>query len=105
MADNVIPLELTAQHAQRLIKSLARDSANVYFTEHAKKRMKQRHITNAQVLKCLSKGRITEGPYRDINSGNWRTRLEYHYAGNDIVSVAELFTTTNGEKILIITVF
>jgi len=53
MAKNVIPFNLTASAALKRIRELAGNSANVFVVEHAKKRMKERHVTLSQVLECL----------------------------------------------------
>lgn len=105
MVRKVIRFEMTPQVATKTIRRLAEKSENIFVIDHAKKRMKIRHITNDQVFDCLKKGNLIEGPYRDIGTGNWRMKLEYTSAGQDIRVVAELFTREDGEKIIIITVF
>ena len=42
----------------------------VSLSNHAKQRMKQRHITMKQVLTCLAKGRVTEHPVLANKRGN-----------------------------------
>ena len=55
-----IPLKMSNTGLLHIIRQLARDSANVYFTAHARQRMKQRQISNSQVLACLRRGDIYE---------------------------------------------
>lgn len=105
MAKNIIPIDLTTSAALRQIRELVKDSANIFLIPHARQSMKKRHITLAQVIDCLRKGSITEGPYRDIGSGNWRIRMEYYTSGQYLTVVAEIFTNNNNEKILVITTF
>jgi hypothetical protein len=105
MSENIIRLDLTAPKALAIIRKLAVDSANVFLLDHCKSSMKKRHITRVQIDQCLIKGRITEGPYRDIGSGNWRAKMEHFSDGQCIKVIAELFTDDLGEKILIITTF
>lgn len=105
MNENIIRLDLTAPTALTIIRKLAANSGNVFLIQHAKKSMKKRHITRAQIDQCLLKGQITEGPYRDVGSGNWRVRMEHYVYGQCVRVIAELFTNDLGEKILIITTF
>lgn len=105
MSEDIIRLDLTGPTALAIIRKLAADSANVFLLDHCKSSMKKRHITRVQINQCLLKGRITEGPYRDIGSGNWRTRMEHFSDGQCIRVIAELFMNDLGEKILIITTF
>jgi hypothetical protein len=44
------------------VRELAKDSGNMVFTDHARKRMRQRHVTPRAVLECLLRGAIVEGP-------------------------------------------
>jgi hypothetical protein len=105
MNKKVVSIDLTKGMAQKIIRELSQDSANVFLIDHAKKSMKKRYITLTQIIQCLSKGNITEGPYQDIGSGNWRVRMEYYTAGQCIKVVAELMTNDNNEKIIVITTF
>lgn len=105
MNKKVIPFDLTPAVALKNIKRLAADSSNIFILEHAQKRMKKRHITLEQVIDCLRKGRIIEGPYREIGAHNWRVKLEHYVAGQHINVVAELFINNNNEKVLVITAF
>lgn len=105
MSGNIIRLDLTAPKALKIIRELAANSENVFLIQHSKKSMKKRHITRAQIDQCLLKGQITEGPYRDVGSGNWRVRMEHYSYGQCVRVIAELFTNDQGEKILIITTF
>lgn len=102
MSKNIIHLDLTAPKALAIINDLAVNSENVFLIDHAKKSMKKRHITRAQIDQCLQKGKITEGPYRDIGSGNWRVKMEHYSSGQCVRVVAELSTNDQGEKIIII---
>jgi hypothetical protein len=94
--------DLTAPRALAIINDLAVNSENVFLIDHTKKSMKKRHITRAQIDQCLQKGKITEGPYRDIGSGNWRVKMEHYSSGQCVRVVAELCTNDQGEKIIII---
>ncbi len=63
--------------------------------------MLKRKINARQVLDCLLKGVITEGPALDLK-GEWRVRMERVVAGDRVsVAVAIDFVT----KTLVVTVF
>jgi len=49
----------TKNQWEALIRHLAADSANVFFTRHARTRMRERHITQMQVLEVLKRGVIS----------------------------------------------
>jgi hypothetical protein len=66
------PDKLSRADAIRLVRELAADSTNVALTKHCRdESMPKRGITMRQVLDCLRKGVIVEGPAIDIH-GNWK---------------------------------
>ncbi|SDY38641.1 DUF4258 domain-containing protein [Nitrosomonas sp. Nm58] len=99
---NIVALDLTCANAKQLIAEIAKDSARVFYTTHAEKRMKERKITRSQVQRCLLHGKITEGPYRDIH-GKWCLTLETFSAGEPVAVVAALDKDSDGSMIIIIT--
>jgi hypothetical protein len=105
MDKKIVSIDMSISMASKIIKLLSKDSANIFLIDHAKKSMKKRHITLAQIIQCLLNGSITEGPYREIGSGNWRVRMEHYSAGQCIKVVAELMTNDKNEKIIVITTF
>ena len=72
---NIAKMDLTAKTATQMVRTLAADSSQVFFTKHAEDRMKARKVTRMQVLRCLTKGLIVEGPAKSVK-GNWEFRLE-----------------------------
>lgn len=88
----------------RLIHDLARDSDNVFIGPHARKRMKQRHITRTQVAKCLLKGSLSESAHRDAH-GDWACTLHYQWAGDDVHAAVAIECDENGDWIAVVTVF
>ncbi len=55
-------IDLSSHMALRIIRTAAADSANVILTKHASAQMQKRKITMTQLLQCLRKGLISEGP-------------------------------------------
>ena len=105
MNKKIIQPELTPHAALKTIKDLAKNTDNVFLIPHAKQSMKKRQITLSQIIECLLKGTITEGPYHEIGADNWRVRMEYFSSGQCIKVIAELITNDNNEKIIVITTF
>ena len=101
MTEDVIPLTLTAPAALRIIREIAADSERVVLVPHARKRMRQRRITFEQVLACVRRGNLTEGP-APMPDGDWRCTLQRLIAGDDVTAVVEFSTR---ERLLVVTVF
>lgn len=103
MRDNVLHRDLDEGSARKLVAGIARDSAGVFFTRHAEQRMSERGITRVQVLRCLTHGRITEGPYKDIH-GNWKLTMSVASADDVITVVTALdWQESRGNYAIIIT--
>jgi len=66
--------EFIDQNLRRLISDTARDSGRVFITPHAKKRMRERKITLAQVLDCLRNGLVSEPAHANMQ-GNWQCTM------------------------------
>lgn len=104
MVNNPLPFKLSAPKALRLIREVAQDSSRVILTDHARQRMRKRRINLPQVLNCLLKGQIDEGPALDIH-GNWACSVRWRHAGDFIkVAVAIKHDPKTGQKLIVITV-
>ena len=103
-AENVIQMNLSPARALQLIREISADSCKVFYTQHAEKRMNQRKITRTQVMRCLQKGSITEGPARGTR-GNWELKMEVYSAGDPVAVVAALENDGEGNYILVITTY
>lgn len=83
--------------------SIIRDAAatgRVGLLPHARKRMRKRRISFAQIIACLEKGVIVEGPYLDIH-GFWRSTMEYLSAGDEVAVVVSF---NSRESVVVVTV-
>jgi Domain of unknown function (DUF4258) len=80
-------LPLSKPKALALVRELAKDSANVVFTLHALKRMRQRHVTPKAVLECLA--RVVEGPALGLK-GDWELAIERMGAGRRLRAACAL---------------
>ena len=99
-----IPIKLNDANMLRIIRELARDSGNVFYEPHAKKRMRERKITLTQILACLRKGDIDEPAHANIR-GNWKCTLRHQHAGDLVRIVAVIEKDSAGDWIAIVTVF
>ena len=104
MAPKPILAPLSGQMALKIIRDAAVDSSRVFLTHHANARMRERRITLTQVLRCLQKGRLTEGPAPDAMKGGWKCTVE-HYTAGEQVGVAVGIESAQADGIVVITVF
>ncbi|MGD0961056.1 MAG: DUF4258 domain-containing protein [Methylomonas sp.] len=101
---NVKFLKMTDNDALSILRDCATDDKRVYFSKHAEQRMVERNITRLQILKCLTKGRITESPYRDVK-GDFRLTIEHYTAGNVVSVAVAIKFNDNRVYTVIVTVF
>jgi hypothetical protein len=99
-----IPFRLNDENLRRLISDTAKDTGHVFFTPHAKKRMRERKITSSQVFDCLRHGVVSEPAHTNVH-GHWQCTLIRRNAGDDVRVVAALERMENGDWIAVITVF
>jgi hypothetical protein len=66
------------------IKKEAQNSVSVIFTDHIKKQMKARKITNVVVMAVLQRGSIKRTPEPNAMRGSLECRMEYFVAGFNI---------------------
>ncbi|MSP81183.1 MAG: DUF4258 domain-containing protein [Rhodospirillales bacterium] len=95
------PFPLSRPRATAILREAARTGADVVFTHHAARRMRQRGILRTQVLRCLGRGRIVEGPAADLH-GNWTCRVAGLAEGRAL-SVAVAIVLPEG--VIVITAF
>lgn len=95
------PLPLSLPRAAAILREASRNGSTVVFTRHALERMRKRRILRTQVLRCLERGRIIEGPAADLH-GNWTCRVAGLAEGHRLtVAVA----VAPPEKVIVITAF
>lgn len=98
-------IPLSPASAVRIVRRLATNAENVYFVRHAEVRMQQRRISQAQVMACLLRGSIHEGPALDIH-GCWRFTMHRSVAGDMLNVTASLtWDAQSATHVLVITVF
>lgn len=97
----VIPLKITEHRALNTIRAAAADSSRVVLLSHAKQQMRKRRINAKQVISCLQKGVIIEGPALD-SKGYWRCTMQRLAAGEEIKVVVSFMSN---ENVLVISAF
>ncbi|MEK6669350.1 MAG: DUF4258 domain-containing protein [Pseudomonadota bacterium] len=75
---------------QKHIRELAKDSANVFITVHASKRMKERKVLSSEVYACLLAGSIRIAPEQDMKTGHLVCRMESYVAGRNLAACVAL---------------
>ena len=83
------PRSLSPNQAARVVAALASDPHQVSYTVHARQRMRERGIEPANVIRCLRRGVVTEGPTMNIR-GNWQVRMTRTTDGRDLHVVVAL---------------
>lgn len=101
MDDENQPDKLGVGEAETLIRRLSEQSENVRTTKHVRERLVEREIRFRQVLTCLRKGAVTEGPFLN-GFGNWQVTITRLAAGQDL-SLAVAIEWPN--RLIVITAF
>ena len=78
---------MTNAKLQAHIRLLAKDSSLVFFTRHAQDRMKERFVSDIQVLECLRSGQIQRPSQFDQVTGSVKCRMEHFVAGMNVAVV------------------
>ncbi len=94
---------MTDHALKRRIADLARDSANIIVTSHARERMRSRHILFTQIQQVLLRGAVVEPAHQDIY-GCWKCTLQLTISGDAIKVAAALGEDENKNKVVVVTV-
>lgn len=99
-----LPLKLNDANMLKLVRDIAKNTANVAIEPHAKKRMKERKITLAQVYDCLRMGVVSEPAHLNIR-GNWQCTVQRRNAGDEVRVAVVIEKDDAGDWIAVVTVF
>lgn len=94
--------KLSVAEVQRHIRRTAVDTTRIFWTAHAKLRMRQRKVHLDDVLDCLRKGRIGLPPEEDLKTGNLVCRMEWYGAARNLAVCVAL--DDNDPHLLVVTV-
>jgi hypothetical protein len=87
-----IPLRLRADQAERIIQSVAQDSANVDVTLHARERMVERDISRTDLDRILRTGHVIEEPFRNEHK-EWQCNIIKRLAGRRDAGAVTVITS------------
>ncbi len=95
------PERLSSHDARRIVQTMAQDTRQVFIVKHAKGRQRSRRISIRQIMTCLQKGSVTEGPYLNIH-GNWQLNMSRVAAGEEVTCVVAIEWQ---RRLIVVTVF
>ena len=72
---------------ERHIRQSAKDSTRVFYTTHARKRMRQRHVNDPMVLEVLRLGSLALPPEPDMKHPGLLCRMQRFVAGMQVAVV------------------
>jgi len=72
------------------IRTVAKDSACVFFTKHVKVRMSQRKVTAPEVLDCIRNGTISRATEPSQDGQSLECRMERYVASRNLGVVVAL---------------
>jgi hypothetical protein len=96
-----MPRKPTKGQWESLIRHLAEESGNVFFTHHALTRMRERQITRLQVLEVLQRGVIRREPEPDLKTDHTLCRMERSITGQNIGVVLALEDASSSVGIVV----
>lgn len=76
-------MRLTTTVAQKRIRGIAKDSENVILGKHARKRMIERSILDADLFRVLREGYVDDEP-RKTKNGEWQCKVTLKLKGERI---------------------
>ena len=95
-------MALNKRQWECLIKQIASNSKQIFWTEHAKQRIRSRHISMPMALDVLCKGVIRLEPEPDIKTGHTICRME-RYTGGKIIGVCAALASDKACKLIVVT--
>lgn len=93
-------IRLSKKQIERVIRDRAAITTNVFLTDHARKRMKERRITLAMVYEVLRKGNLPREPELNLQLGTLECRMERYVEGRDIAVMVGLDLGAEGLPII-----
>lgn len=98
----LLPFPLTRKKALEIIRALSQVSERIFYSPHAKARMIERGVSMPDVMDCLGKGLIREGPYQQPG-GDWIFTISWFRAGSPLEIVGAIDVDDEGTFLVIVT--
>jgi hypothetical protein len=99
---DLLPFPLSKKKASEIIRELSYRSERVFYSKHARSRMIEREITMPDVMDCLRRGQVTDGPYQ-APGGDWRFTISWFRAGSPLQIVGAIDVDEDGKYLVIVT--
>lgn len=99
MAGNLATLPRPIHEVEVIVWELARDTANVFLTAHAKQRMRERAITMEQVTAVLRFGNVLQKP-RLTKEGDWSYVFEHRLLNKQVLKASVVLEDHAGVDVL-----
>lgn len=87
---------------ERHIRASAADSANVVLTDHARLRMRQRHVSLAMVMETLRRGALARPPEPDMRHPGLKCEMRRYVAGVNVAAV--VYVEHPASRLIVVTV-
>ena len=87
----------------KYIRTIAKESSCVFFTQHVKVRMNERKVTAPEVLDCIRNGTSRRAPEPSHDGQSLECRMERYVAGRNLAVVVAL--CDENPDIILVTVF
>lgn len=72
------------------IRTIAKNTASIFLTDHAKKRMRERKVSTEEVFQCLQMGTIDREPEGNQEKGSLQCLMERYVAGRQLGIIVAL---------------
>ncbi|MDD9984392.1 MAG: DUF4258 domain-containing protein [Gammaproteobacteria bacterium] len=81
----IVPFRQPPSHedAQGRVRELARNTANIFWSEHAQQRMNERDIIMREALGTIRRGRV-DGKIVPDGENRWKMTLRRRFAGRTV---------------------
>jgi len=84
------------------VREIATHSERIFYAPYARSRMVERDISMPDVMECLLRGRITEGPAH-MPKGDWRITISWFRAGAPLKVIGAIDIDADGTYLVIVT--
>ena len=93
----------TEEDILHAVHTQAADSVNVIFTRHARERMEEREILDADVLRILQRGDLKGRIEKEKEGNGWKLKIVYLLRGNREAGVVTI-VYSNSPELRVVTV-
>lgn len=96
----VVPFRLTPEAAQRRVRELAADSANIRWSRHVRERMLERGFDSEDCLRILRSGFVEADPVKGDAEGEWKVKVTREMSNGRVAGVVTLLPGEGAMRLL-----